>query len=219
MVNQEKMKIKTQEIRKEYGIRTLDEKKAPGNPIHLFSDWFEDAVRSGIDEPNAMVLATAGPNGDVTARVVLLKSAGQAGFTFFTNYNSVKARQIQKNPRGALVFFWKEMERQVRVEGKMKKVSRRESIEYFDSRPLDSRISASVSPQSEPVPDRAFLESRREGFVLDLGMKEPVCPPDWGGFILIPDCIEFWQGREYRLHDRLQYTKTGKSWVLERLAP
>lgn len=206
-------------LRKEYLFLPLNEDGLPSDPLILFQSWFEDALRSGIDEPNAMVLSTADLHGNVSSRVVLLKEIDLGGFVFFTNYSSRKAKQLEVNDKAALNFLWKENGRQVRVEGLVKKVSRKYSIDYFNSRPLDSRISAVASPQSCIVPDRQFLESLRQGVALDLGEKQPECPSEWGGYVLKPTMVEFWQGREYRLHDRIQFRKTGKKWIQERLAP
>ena len=205
--------------RKEYLISSLDEKSLDADPLKQFSKWFGDALNAGIDEPNAMVLSTSDLNGNVSARVVLLKGIEDKGFVFFTNYDSRKGRQISSNPRAALTFLWYPMERQVRVEGKVVKVSRKESEAYFGNRPADSQLSACISPQSCVIPDRAFLESMREGLLRDLDGAQPACPGNWGGYLLRPTLVEFWQGRAHRLHDRIQYRRSGSKWVVERLAP
>ncbi|MEI7897675.1 MAG: pyridoxamine 5'-phosphate oxidase [bacterium] len=213
------MKKQLTGLRKEYHFSSLEEKTIDPDPFRQFSLWFEDAVKAGIDEPNAMVLSTSDREGNVSGRVVLLKGVEKGGFVFFTNYDSRKGKQLASNPKAALTFFWYGMERQIRIEGKATRISRRESEAYFNSRPDDSRISASVSPQSCVIPDRLFLESMREGFILDLQGKPPRCPENWGGFVLKPTMIEFWQGRAHRLHDRLRYRQKAKTWITERLAP
>ncbi len=213
------MTIKLSSLRKDYRFSVLDEQSVNPDPFIQFSTWFQDALDAGIDPPNAMVLSTADLEGNVSARVVLLKGADKAGFTFFSNYQSKKGLQLAANPKAALTFLWIALERQVRIEGVVRKVSRKESVAYFDSRPVDSRLSACVSPQSAVIPDRPFLEAMKEGFLLDLGDSPVKCPENWGGYLLKPTIIEFWQGREGRLHDRLRYRLERKSWILERLAP
>jgi pyridoxamine 5'-phosphate oxidase len=207
------------ELRREYLFSSLDEKFADADPLKQFSTWFEEAVQAEIDEPNAMVLSTAGTGGKVSARVVLLKGLEDHGFVFFTNYGSRKGKQLAVNPYAALTFLWYPIERQVRVEGRVSKISRKASEAYFNTRPLDSRLSACISPQSCVIPDRPFLVSMREGLLLDLNGASPECPETWGGYILKPTLVEFWQGRAHRLHDRLQYRRKGKRWIMERLAP
>ncbi|HNY03695.1 MAG TPA: pyridoxamine 5'-phosphate oxidase [Bacteroidales bacterium] len=205
------------EIRKEYKLAALEESVAPQNPMILFSHWLEDAFSAGAEEPTAMVLATAEPEGIVSARVVLLKAADDKEFRFFTNYDSRKGRQIGTNPHVALTFFWSVLERQVRVEGKVRKTSRKESVDYFLTRPEESRIGACISPQSQVIRDRKYLDDLHQGFQVAPG--GPECPSNWGGYIVKPFRIEFWQGRPHRLHDRLQYRWSGRRWMLERLAP
>ena len=204
---------------KEFLSSSLDEKSIHTDPFKQFSGWFEDAVKAEIEEPNAMVLSTADFIGNVSARVVLLKGVDKGGFVFFSNYQSRKGSQLEANPRAALTFHWQIAHRQIRVEGKVKKITRNESVSYFNSRPLDSRVSACISPQSAIIPDRSFLEAMREGFILDLNGHPPQCPDNWGGYRLKPTLVEFWQGREGRLHDRLRYQWKGNKWNLERLAP
>lgn len=206
-------------LRKEYHFAFLDEKSMDADPLTQFSKWFAEAVDAEIEEPNAMVLSTCSQDGQVSGRVVLLKGVEQNGFVFFSNYDSRKGIQLASNPRAALTFLWNPIERQVRVEGKVVKISRKESEAYFNGRPADSRISACVSPQSCVIPDRSFLESMREGLILDLNGQPPQCPDNWGGYLLKPTMIEFWQGRAHRLHDRLCYRRAGNNWVVERLAP
>jgi pyridoxamine 5'-phosphate oxidase len=207
------------QLRKEYLVSSLDEKAVNADPLKQFSRWFDDAVHAGIEEPNAMVLSTADPEGNVSGRVVLLKGVEDKGFVFFSNYESRKGMQLSSNPKAALTFLWFALERQIRVEGNVVRISRKESEVYFNSRPVDSRISASVSPQSCIIPDRGFLESMREGFMLDLNGLPPKCPDNWGGYLLKPTLVEFWQGRAHRLHDRIRYSWKKQKWVIERLAP
>lgn len=203
----------------EYRETCLNETELPNDPLDLFGQWFEIALHQKLPEPNAMVLSTASRLGKVTARAVLLKGIEKGRFVFYTNYRSVKGIQLSENPQAALTFLWLPLERQVRVEGKVRKLSRKNSVDYFNSRPVESRISASVSPQSCVIPDRSFLTSMREGFMLDLGDHEPDCPKTWGGYGLNPDLIEFWQGGKYRLHDRIRYRRKKQTWTIDRLAP
>jgi len=213
------MTINLSSLRKDYRYSVLDEQSVSPDPVIQFSLWLQEALDAGIDHANAMILSTADPEGNVSARVVLLKGAEQRGFTFFTNYQSKKGLQLAANPKAALTFLWIAVERQVRIEGVVSKVSRKESVAYFNSRPADNRVSACVSPQSAVIPDRSFLEAMKDGVLLDLGDSQVKCPEDWGGYVLKPTMIEFWQGREGRLHDRLRYRMKRKRWILERLAP
>jgi pyridoxamine 5'-phosphate oxidase len=213
------MAIQLHALRKEYLFSSLDEGTVDADPMKQFSKWFEDSIRSEIEEPNAMVLSTADSAGNVSGRVVLLKGLEKEGFVFFTNYDSRKGIQLSINPKAALTFLWYAIERQIRVEGRVVKISRKESEAYFNSRPADTLISTCISPQSCVIPDRKFLESMREGLILDLNGQPPKCPGNWGGYLLRPSRVEFWQGRAHRLHDRLQYRRSGKKWILERLAP
>ena len=206
-------------LRKEYLSGSLDENEIDKDPMIQFESWFLQAVTAGLPEPNAMVLATSGSSGRVSSRVVLLKGIEEGRFLFFTNYESRKGQQLAENPQASLLFFWKELERQIRVEGTVKKYPRKKSVDYFNQRPMESRISALISPQSAVIPDRMFLEAMWQGAMLDLAGKDPECPSNWGGFQLKPDLIEFWQGRENRLHDRIQFTQSRGRWILERLAP
>jgi pyridoxamine 5'-phosphate oxidase len=199
--------------------QAFDEKSIAADPLEQFGHWFSDAIRFEPGEAGAMVLSTADLKGNVSARMVLLKGIAKGGFVFFTNYQSRKGVQLETNPRAALTFHWNVFERQVRVEGLVRKVSRKESVAYFNSRPIDSRVSACISPQSAVIPDRPFLEAMREGFILDLGDLSPDCPDNWGGYRLKPNMVEFWQGREGRLHDRLRYRLKKNKWIVERLAP
>jgi len=213
------MRKQIAELRKEYLLSSLDEKSIDADPLKQFTRWFGDAVHAEIEEPNAMVLSTCGPDGVVSGRIVLLKGIENNGFVFFSNYDSRKGIQLASNPHAALTFLWYAIERQIRIEGRVVKLSRKESVAYFNSRPADSRISACISPQSCVIPDRSFLESMREGLLLDLDGASPLCPDNWGGYLLRPAMVEFWQGRAHRLHDRLRYRREGKGWIVERLAP
>jgi pyridoxamine 5'-phosphate oxidase len=181
--------------------------------------WIREARKSGEKEPEAMALSTVDECGRPALRMVLFKDFKAGGLCFFTNYDSRKARQISQNPYAALLFYWPGLFRQVRVEGKIRKLSARISDQYFSSRPLGSRISACISPQSSVIPGREFLVAMLESFANDLGGRLPTRPQNWGGYILVPDLFEFWVGRENRLHDRIQYRKQKRKWIQERLAP
>jgi pyridoxamine 5'-phosphate oxidase len=206
-------------LRLDYAARTLDEKEVDRNPYLQFDSWFQQALEAQLREPNAMTLATASPDGVPSARIVLLKAVDAGGFVFFTNYASAKGRELERNPRVALVFFWNELERQVRIEGTVAKVSRAESEAYFASRPLKSRFGAAASPQSEVVPGREWLESRMQELEDRMGEEGPPCPADWGGYRVDPGRIELWQGRRSRLHDRVVYVRAEGEWRISRLAP
>jgi pyridoxamine 5'-phosphate oxidase len=207
------------ELRKEYARERLDESDVAHEPFAQFSRWFDEALNSGFAEPHAMTLATVGAGGRPSARIVLLKGLDARGFVFFTNYESRKAHELAANANAALLFHWIELERQVRIEGKVSKVEPAESDAYFASRPLASRWSAWASPQSQVLPDRASLEQRLAEVSARLG-DDPRRPPHWGGYRLEPGMLEFWQGRQSRLHDRIRYTREpGDRWRIERLAP
>jgi pyridoxamine 5'-phosphate oxidase len=207
-------------LRKEYVRGRLLEADLDADPLVIFSQWLETAVAAGIREPNAMTLATVGADGHPAARVVLLKGADARGFTFFTNYGSRKGRELAVKPWAALCCWWSELERQVRIEGSVAKVSAAESDEYFHSRPLGSRLGAWVSQQSAVIPDRAVLEARLAELQAEYADHHPERPPFWGGYRLMPAVIEFWQGRPNRLHDRILYTRQlDGAWLRERLAP
>lgn len=189
------------------------------DPIALFKKWYRDAAAAGTLLPEAMALATAARSGQPSVRMVLQHGFSNGGFVFFTNYNSRKAVEIAANPRAAFVFHWPELERQVRAEGRVEKLSRAESDRYFKSRPLESRLGAWASPQSSEIPDRAFLEQEYERVRAQYPGKTVPRPSFWGGFRLIPNRIEFWQGQPHRLHDRLSYVRKGRGWATSRLAP
>ena len=206
-----------QKIRKEYLKSVLDENFVHPDPFIQFEVWFDEAIRVVREDANAMALASVNDHGEPSARMVLLKSFDERGFVFFTNYDSRKGSDLSGNPRAALLFYWKEMERQVRICGRVKKTSRLESDDYFRSRPMESRISAFISPQSKIIPDRDFLETKSND--LRKSGKAIKRPVHWGGYRLVPDAFEFWQGRENRLHDRIAYSKKRSGWELSRLAP
>ena len=197
----------------------MDEKNIQADPFTLFRAWLNEAVKAKLPEPTAMALATASKDGKPYARIVLLKKFDERGFVFYTNYESNKGKQINSNPNAALVFYWCEFERQIRVEGIIKKISTKESDEYFNSRPVLSRISAIISPQSQVVPNRNYLENLFNEYKKKVSKEEIKRPPKWGGYCLNPNSIEFWQGRENRLHDRLLFTKHKNVWLINRLAP
>ncbi|HLN53359.1 MAG TPA: pyridoxamine 5'-phosphate oxidase [Lentimicrobium sp.] len=208
------------EIRRNYILNRLDESDTGSDPIFFFRKWLDEAIKAQSSEPTAMILSTADEKGRPSSRVVLLKGIENVSFRFFTNYNSLKGKQIHKNPFGSILFFWPELERQVRIQGKIVKISDEESDEYFNSRPLESRISAMISPQSEVIPNRAYLEKLMTVKVAELGNQPLVTrPKHWGGYDLNPTSIEFWQGRESRLHDRILFLKIRNKWIRERLAP
>lgn len=208
------------DIRKEYKLQTLSENDVVKDPFGQFDKWWQEAIHAGIDEPNAMTLATASADGMPDARIVLLKGFNTQGFTFFTNYNSAKGMQLLENPRASLVFFWKELERQVRVSGLVSLATEKVSDEYFDSRPQGSRIGAWASPQSEAIESREWLEENEKKYQQEWAGRTITRPLHWGGYLLKPVRMEFWQGRPSRLHDRLLYTlQQNGSWKIERLAP
>ena len=208
------------DIRKDYRHATLSESQVARDPIEQFNAWWQDAMRAEIQEVNAMTLATASADGLPAARIVLLKGFDQQGFVFYTNYNSYKGKHLEENPRACLVFFWKELERQVRITGLVEKISESESDLYFNSRPEGSRIGAWVSPQSQTISNRSWLEKNEEEMISRFRNQPLSRPPHWGGYRVKPICIEFWQGRSNRLHDRIQYQldENGR-WGIERLAP
>jgi pyridoxamine 5'-phosphate oxidase len=208
------------DIRKEYKLQTLAEHDVLKDPIAQFDKWWQEAVRADIDEVNAMTLATASADGMPDARIVLLKGFDTKGFSFFTNYNSSKGHQLLENPRATLVFFWKELERQVRISGLVSLVSEKISEEYFNSRPEGSRLGAWASPQSQVIESREWLEDNEKKLREEWNGSSVTRPPHWGGYLVKPIRMEFWQGRPSRLHDRIQFSLQGNGqWKIQRLAP
>lgn len=208
------------DIRTDYRQRSLSEHDVQPDPLQQFGVWWDEAVSSKIEEVNAMTLATASVDGLPAARIVLMKGYDQRGFMFFTNYESFKGQQLAENPRACLVFFWKELERQVRITGLVEKLSEKESDEYFSSRPEGSRLGAWVSPQSQVIENRQWLDIEEAKKKDEFSGKEIARPAHWGGYLVKPVIVEFWQGRPSRLHDRIQYTLGEKGeWLIERLAP
>jgi pyridoxamine 5'-phosphate oxidase len=206
-------------LRKEYTKDSLNIEDVYENPLDQFNLWFSEALKQNIVEPNAMTLSTVDKSGSPSSRTVLLKDVDEKGFVFFTNYNSRKATQLENNPFASIVFLWLEMQKQVLIEGLVEKVSKNESDEYFDIRPRDSQIGAWASNQSSVIESREELEKRFREFEKEFTGKKISRPPHWGGFRLIPNRVEFWQGRENRLHDRILYTFEQGVWKINRLAP
>lgn len=209
---------KLSEFRKSYELGELDEDQAADGPLLLFNRWMDEAIAHDVSEPTAMTVATVGADHRPSTRVVLLKGADERGMVWFTNYESRKGEELAGNPWAALQFHWVEMERVVRIEGRVEKTSGQESDEYFKSRPLDSRLGAWASPQSRVISSRAVLVANAAKAAVQHGLN-PDRPPHWGGYRLVPGRYEFWQGRRSRLHDRLVFTRDADRWVRERLAP
>jgi len=206
-------------MRSEYARDGLDEATAGDDPLSLFSRWLDDAVAAGLDEPNAMALATATPDGRPSARIVLLKGFDARGLVFFTGYESRKGHELAANPFAAATMLWHPLQRQVRIEGPVTRVGEAESDAYFTSRPRGAQIGAVASPQSRTIPDRQALEERVAEVEHVFAERDVVRPPVWGGYRVAIESIEFWQGRQSRLHDRLRFTAAGDTWTRERLAP
>jgi pyridoxamine 5'-phosphate oxidase len=208
------------DLRRTYALESLSAQDVASDPVVQFERWFNEALHAQLYEPNAMTLATADASGRPSARTVLLKGFDAHGFVFYTNYNSRKGQDLSANPYASLLFWWGELERQVRIEGLVEKVSEAESEAYFQSRPRDSQLGAWASPQSRTIPEREVIESNMAALQTKYA-DQPVLPlpPHWGGYRVLPDVFEFWQGRESRLHDRIRYTRDEEGWVLDRLAP
>jgi pyridoxamine 5'-phosphate oxidase len=206
-------------IRRDYQLESLLETHVDPNPFNQFSTWWNEALSAEIDEVNAMALSTVMPTGMPSSRIVLLKGYDEKGFVFFTNYNSHKGEALLHHPFASLLFFWKELERQVRIQGRCEKIAPEESDEYYYSRPLGSRLGAWASPQSQIIKDREVLETKAQELNVQYADGIVPRPPHWGGYRVVPDSIEFWQGRSSRLHDRLLYSKEDSTWTIARLAP
>ncbi|OJU37746.1 MAG: pyridoxamine 5'-phosphate oxidase [Bacteroidales bacterium 45-6] len=207
------------DLRRDFTLKTLDEKQLPDNPLEAFEQWFKEAVEAQVYEPSAMNLATVDALGRSSLRVVLLKELKQGGFIFFSNYDSRKGKQLAGNPHCALNFVWHELERQVRIEGFAEKLSPEDSDNYFEVRPPKSKLGAWTSPQSEVIPGREYLEKLYADFEKQFAGKGVPRPENWGGYLVRPSLIEFWQGRSNRLHDRIQFRLENEMWTKERLAP
>ena len=207
-------------VRKEYATQGLTESDLDPNPFTQFQHWYEEAVAADVIEPNAMTVATATRDGIPSARTILLKGFDERGFTFYTNYESQKGKELAENPNAALVFYWATFERQIRITGVINKISPEESEAYFKSRPMGAQLGAWVSLQSQVIPNREVLEERLTELMNEFADTDNVpMPPYWGGYCLVPSAIEFWQGRVNRLHDRFRYTRQENEWLIERLSP
>jgi pyridoxamine 5'-phosphate oxidase len=206
------------DLRNDYALKTLDETQVDRDPMKQFGVWMVEAIHAKVPEPTAMTLATVGADGKPAGRIVLLKGMDPKGFVFYTNYASRKGKDLAAHPFAALTFLWKELERQVRIEGRVEKVTDAESDAYFATRPTGSRIGALASPQSEVLQSRAWLEVRWAELTQQYG-DSPPRPPHWGGYRVLPERVEFWQGRRSRLHDRIAFSREGSAWKIARLAP
>lgn len=214
------MSLDLSALRKNYALEALSEHDVLADPLAQFDRWFQEALDAQLAEPNAMTLATASREGRPSARTVLLKGIDQQGFVFFTNYESRKGHELADNPQAALLFTWLELERQIRIEGRVERIDREASLAYFQSRPKGSQIGAWTSPQSHVIPGRDSLEAKQLALELEYEKADVLpLPPFWGGYRLLPDMLEFWQGRPSRLHDRIRYVKSENDWKIERLAP
>ncbi|PXX43187.1 pyridoxamine 5'-phosphate oxidase [Undibacterium pigrum] len=207
------------DIRTDYKKASLAEADVTSDPFSQFANWFDQALKADVAEPNAMSLSTVNAEGKPSSRIVLIKEFDQRGFSWFTNYDSAKGQDLDSNPHAALLFFWTALERQVRIEGRIEKLSDAENDTYFNSRPLGSRQSALASQQSQPIADREALEQKLTAVVAEFG-EHPPRPAHWGGYRLLPERVEFWQGRSSRLHDRIIYTRDDNgTWKISRLQP
>lgn len=213
---EERIRTLRREYRSEF---VLDENSVKASPFDQFSEWFDMALRAGLDEPNAMALATAGADGKPSVRMVLLKQVSPAGFCFYSNYRSRKGGEISENPQVSLLFYWAALERQIRIEGKAERLAREESEQYFKTRPRGAQLGASISAQSQVISGRELLVSSRDALDQRFQDAEIPCPEDWGGYRVVPSFFEFWQGREDRLHDRITYRLQHGTWEKERLSP
>jgi pyridoxamine 5'-phosphate oxidase len=214
------MLLDLEHLREDYRQAELSEEAVSKSPKQQFKKWFEEAMQSQVIEPNAMVLSTATKDGKPTARTVLLKSFDEGGFVFYTNYNSRKGKELAENPYASLLFLWLPLQRQIRIEGAVEKINPDESTKYFQSRPRGSQIGACASPQSQVIENRSFLEQEVSRIETEFKDQEKLPRPEhWGGYVLKPNLLEFWQGRSSRLHDRIQYRLEGEEWIIERLAP
>ncbi len=212
--------IDISKIRKDYQTVNLEKQKVKKNPFDQFQLWFNEALAGDFIEPNAMNLATVSQDGEVSSRMVLLKAFDETGFVFFTNYNSQKAQDIQSTNKAALNFWWDKYHRQVRISGRVEKIPRKDSVDYFRTRPLGSQLGAAASQQSNVIDDYDVLEKQYQHLEEQYQNQEIPCPEHWGGYRVIPRLFEFWQGRQNRLHDRLRYTQiSSKNWKIERLSP
>lgn len=207
------------DLRREYAAGGLRESDLEPDPLSMFRHWMQDALRAGLYEPNAMVVATVDATGTPAQRIVLLKRIDERGYVFFTNYSSRKGEELAANPRASLLFPWQQLERQVRVEGTVSRLSEAENDAYFATRPRGSQIGAWASPQSQVIPDRTTLDRRYDEVAERFGEGDIPRPQHWGGFCVEPEVVEFWQGRLGRMHDRLRYRRTADGWITERLAP
>lgn len=213
------MEKKYTQIRNEYKLKSLNESDVHANPFKQFNIWMDEAITSALPEPTAMALATVGKNLQPSVRMVLLKEIKPDGFIFYSNYDSKKGHHLEENPFGSLLFYWPELEKQIRIEGRIEKTSDEVSDEYYLSRPAKSRIGSWASPQSREIPDRKFLEEKQAEYEHKFEGHLPPRPKNWGGYILIPYTFEFWQGRPSRLHDRFEYYYDDNNWKIRRLAP